>query len=238
MAFLDDKGETGALLEVEVEEIHELSVKLHSLARVQNGINWQKSRMHWLQEGDANSKFFHKAMSSRRRHNAINMVHVGGINVEGVQNIRAAVYNHFSTHFQPLCAARPCLDGQHFRKLSYGEAGNLTKPFSLEEVKQALWDCDSFKSPGPDGISFDFIKRFWDLLKNDFIRFLAEFHRNGKLSKGVNSTFIALIPKVTSPQLLHDFRPISLVGCLYKVLAKVLANRLRGVIGSVVSDSQ
>jgi len=70
------------------------------------------------------------------------------------------------------------------------------------------------------------------------MRFLSEFHRNGKLTKGVNATFIALIPKVVSPQRLNDFRPISLVGCMYKVLAKVLANRLRNVIGSVVSDSQ
>jgi len=58
------------------------------------------------------------------------------------------------------------------------------------------------------------------------------------LTKGVNSTFIALIPKVNIPQRLNDYRPISLVGCLYKVLTKVLANRLRNVIGSVVSDSQ
>jgi len=70
------------------------------------------------------------------------------------------------------------------------------------------------------------------------MQFKVEFHRNGKLSKGVNETFIALILKITSPQKLSDFRPISLVGCLYKVLAKVLANRLRNVITSVVSDSQ
>jgi len=67
---------------------------------------------------------------------------------------------------------------------------------------------------------------------------MVEFHRNGKLSKGVNSTFIALIPKVISPQRLNDYRLISLVGCLYKVLAKVMANRLSGVIGKVVSDTQ
>jgi hypothetical protein len=54
----------------------------------------------------------------------------------------------------------------------------------------------------------------------------------------VNSTFIALISKVDSPQRLNDFCPISLVGCMYKVLAKVLANRLRAVIGSVISDTQ
>jgi len=70
------------------------------------------------------------------------------------------------------------------------------------------------------------------------MRFLVEFHRNEKLTKGLNSAFIALIPKFNSPQRLNDFRPISLVGCLYKVLSKVLANRLHVVIGSVVSDSQ
>ena len=67
---------------------------------------------------------------------------------------------------------------------------------------------------------------------------MSELHRNEKLTTGVNSTFIALTPKVDSPQNLNDFRPISLVGFLYKVLAKVLANRLRAVIGSVVSESQ
>ncbi|MCH92872.1 cysteine-rich receptor-like protein kinase [Trifolium medium] len=66
----------------------------------------------------------------------------------------------------------------------------------------------------------------------------AEFRRNGKLSKGLNSTFFAIIPKVDSPQRLNDFRPISLVGSLYKILVKVLANRLRLVIGSAISESQ
>jgi len=70
------------------------------------------------------------------------------------------------------------------------------------------------------------------------MRFITDFHRNGELTKGINSTFTALIPKVVSPQRLNDFRPISLVGCMYKVLVKVLANRLRAVIANVVSDSQ
>ena len=130
------------------------------------------------------------------------------------------------------------IEGLQFQKLSGVEAGALTKPFSQVEVKQAIWDCDSFKSPGRDDISFGFIKEFWELVKDDFMRFLMEFHRNGKLIKGVNSTFIASIPKVTSPQRLNDFRPISLVWCMYKVLTKGLADRLRQVVSSVVFDSQ
>lgn len=192
--------------------------------------------MNWLKEGDANSRFFHNYMSNRRRHNAIHMVSVDGGGVEGVHDIRTTVFNHFSHHFKSTGAARPAVEGLNFRKLSFIEGGTLTKPFSMEEVKQVIWDCDSYKSPGPDGVSFGFIKEFWNLLKDDLLRFMVEFHRNGKLTKGLNYNFIALIPKVTSPQRLNDFRPISLVGSLYKILAKVLANRLRSVIGSVVQS--
>jgi hypothetical protein len=63
-------------------------------------------------------------------------------------------------------------------------------------------------------VNFGFFKHFWGELKSDVLRFIFEFHYNGKLTKGLNSIFIALIPKVDSPQYLNDFRPI----------AKVLAN--------------
>jgi len=226
------------LQEEDVNELHELVLNLHSLSRDHCSMNWQKSRLRWLQEGDENSKFFHGVMLARCRRNKIQMVNVNGAIVEGVHNVRQAVFNHYSNHFRAQNVSRPGVDNLPFRKLSFVEAGNLTKPFSEADVKQAVWDCDSYKSLGPDGVNFGFIKQFWDLMKVDFMRFLVEFHRNGKLTKGVNSTFIALIPKVNSPQHLNDFRPISLIGCMYKVLAKVLANRLREVLGSVISKSQ
>ena len=65
------------------------------------------------------------------------------------------------------------------------------------------------------------------------MRFISEFHRNGKLTKSINCTSIVLISKVKSPHLLTDYRHISLVGYLYKILA----NHLRNVIVSVISDN-
>jgi len=70
------------------------------------------------------------------------------------------------------------------------------------------------------------------------MRFISDFHRNGKLTRGINTTFIALIPKVDSRHRLNDFRPIYLVGCLYKILSKVLANHLQMVMGSVILETQ
>ena len=238
MSTLDIKGETSTLDEEEVIELHDLSVNLHSLLRVQTSMCWQQAQTKWLQEGDANTKFFNGLMSSRRRHNSIQLLQVDGAQVVGVQNIRSIVFNHFSSHFKRPDEVRPGVDNLNFCRLSVLEEGSLTNLFILDEVKQAIWDCNSFKSPGPDGISFGFIKQFWNDLKDDFMCFISEFYRNGRLTKGINTTFIALIPKVSSPQRLNGFHPISLVGCMYKVLAKILANRLRAVIGSVVSDLQ
>lgn len=96
----------------------------------------------------------------------------------------------------------------------------MIKSFTMEEIKHAVWECDSFKSPGLDDINVGFVKDFWDILKEDLGCFFNEFHRNGKLTKGLNNTYIALIQEIDSPQRLSDFHPIALVGCLYKILSK------------------
>jgi len=218
--------------------LHGFTKDLFSLSRMNSSICWQQSRMEWLREGDANSKFFHGIMSSRKRINAIPFFLVICVMIKDVDNVRNAVFSHFSTHYKSVNVECPSMGNVQFRALSYREGAGLIRPFSVEELKAAVWDCDSYKYPGPDGISLGFIKKNWDILKDDLLRFLHEFHRNGRLSKGINSTFIAFIPQVDSPHCLNELRPISLVGSMYKILAKVLANRLRTVIGSVVSDSQ
>ena len=237
-AELDDKGEINEMLAADCEELHDVSVNIHSLSMLNTSICWQQARNQWLSEGDANSKFFHSSMSFRRRHNAICFVLVNGVLVEGVEPVRYVVFSHFAHHFKAQNVARSSVSNLHFCSLSLTEGGGLIKLFFVDEVKAAVWDCDSFKSLGPNGVNFGFIKEFWLELKDDVMRFVSEFYRNGKLAKGINTTFIVLIPKVDNPQRLNDFRLISLVGSMYKILAKLLANRLRLVVSSVISMTQ
>nr|GEZ36180.1 hypothetical protein [Tanacetum cinerariifolium] len=93
---------------------------------------------------------------------------------------------------------------------------------SIEEIKTPVWDCGNNKAPGPDGYSFLFIKRFWDLLKHDIQDFVVSFFSSGKFPQGVNSAFITLIPKVSNPLFIKDYRPISLIGLNYKIVDKSL----------------
>jgi len=235
---LDEKGEEGGMSTEELEEMRGITHDIQSLSCVNTSISWQQSRNRWLKDGDANSKYFHLILSSRRRRNAIVSLTVNGNLVEGVQPIRHADFSHFQDHFAAHNVLRPGVENLMFKNLSYADGIGLIKPFSEGEVKAAIWDCDSFKSSGPDGVNLGFIKDFWEDIKGDVMRFISDFHRNGKLTKGINSTFIALIPKVDSPQRLNDLCPIALVGCMYKILSKVLANRLRLIIGRVVSETQ
>lgn len=71
----------------------------------------------------------------------------------------------------------------------------LTRAFTEEEIKDAMWDCDGSKSPGPDGFNLEFFKNCWDIVKVDLMRVLKEFFENGKLARGCNTIFIVLIPK-------------------------------------------
>lgn len=157
---LDSKGEVDMLSEEEVSTLHDLSSELHSLSRANTSISWEQSRLLWLREGDANSKYFHAIMSGRRRRNAISSVTVNNNVIEGIDNVRQAVFGHFQSHFQALQINRPRVDDLHFRRLNATDGNFLTCPFREEEVKAAVWDCDSFKSPGPDGIHLGFIKDF------------------------------------------------------------------------------
>ena len=130
------------------------------------------------------------------------------------------------------------MDGATFKCLSSQSASSLEASFSKEEIKSAVFGMDGDRAPGPDGFPSVFFQHFWNLLEDGMLVFFNEFHSNGAIAKELGVSFIALIPKKEGAISLRDFRPISLIGSLYKILAKVLANWLRRVLPEVISDFQ
>lgn len=78
----------------------------------------------------------------------------------------------------------------------------------------------------------------WRILEEDIVNFVKEFHRYGKLRKAMTTSFLSLIPKILCPQNLVNYRPICLVGNMYKVISKMLEARLQKVVGKVVYKTQ
>ncbi|GKV16208.1 hypothetical protein SLEP1_g26884 [Rubroshorea leprosula] len=172
------------------------------------------------------------------RRNEINNIQVNGKQLQEVAKLKEEV----AKYFQELCTEdkwqRPKLDGINFKQLSHTDNELLMAKFSKEEVKNTVWDCEPTKSPRPDGFNFKFIKTMWEDIKHDIIGFAQEFHEHGKLVRGSNASFIVLIPKVGNPQRIEEYRPILLIGVMYKILAKLLANHLRKVLDKIIGEQQ
>ena len=226
------------LSQAEVEHKKSLQEQLWYAANAYESMLRQKARVKWLKEGDRNSAYFHKMINHRRRHNAIQGLIIDGVWVHDPSSVKNEAFNHFKDRFSEQNLNRPTLDGVQLPSLGQGEKESLVARFIKAEITSGVWDCGGDKSPGPDGLNFNFIKQFWKILKPDFIRFLDEFYINGTFPKGSNASFIALIPKLNDPQSLNDYRPISLIGCVYKVVSKLLANRLALVLLHLIDERQ
>ncbi|KAJ0589790.1 putative RNA-directed DNA polymerase [Helianthus annuus] len=198
----------------------------------------QRSRIKWAKDGDENSSFFHAMINCRKASNSLHGLDINGSWVSKPSLVKKEVFRFFRSKFVEECADRPRLVCADLNLVPDSFSPTLDARFSLEEIKTAVFGCGDDRAPGPDGVNFRFVKRFWHLLESDFVDIMDEFYASGSISMGCGSSFIALIPKVIDPIGLKDFRPISLVGIINKVISKILANRLKPVLNKVISSSQ
>nr|GEW61541.1 RNA-directed DNA polymerase, eukaryota [Tanacetum cinerariifolium] len=176
----------------------------------------QKAKVRWSIEGDENTKFVHGILNNKISQLSIRGILMVGDWVNEPVQVKHAFFSHFADRFNK----------------------KLERNVSDEDIKRAVWDCGASKSPGPDGYTFEFFCCYWNFIEQDVIAAVKCFFSSGSFPKGCNSSFIALILKIQDAKLVKDFRPITLVGSVYKIITKLLANRLSQVISDLISDVQ
>ncbi|GKB03062.1 RNA-directed DNA polymerase, eukaryota [Tanacetum coccineum] len=238
LSDLDKLFDNGLSNEELVTERISLLKELHNFNKSHSLDLAQKAKVRWVIEGDENSKYFHGIINKKRSQLAIRGVLIDGDWIDEPCKVKNEFLMHFANRFES--PSGPCIDidCHLFKKLSSEQVDDLECDVTFDEIKKAVWDCGTNKSPGPDGFSFDFIRTFWDILKHDFVNAIREFFISSKFPPGCNSSFIALIPKKHDAKFVKDYRPISLIGCFYKIVSKILANRLKMVISELISDVQ
>ena len=235
---LDLKKSLASLSDEERIRREDCKIELEKVAQLEE-VSWrQKSRVLWLKEGDNNTKFFHKMANSHRRYNYMERVEVDGVVYEDDSVIRAKVVQFYKFLYQENEPWRPTVNGLDFDVISSEERNMLERSFTSDEVLQVVKDLQGYKAPGPDAFTMAFFQKCGSVIEEDVMGFFAEVHTHGKFEHSLNASFIALIPKKQNASNIRDFRPISLIGSVYKLLAKVLANRLKGVLDSLISESQ
>lgn len=114
----------------------------------------------------------------------------------------------------------------------------LTRSVTEEEIARAVHLMNKDKAPGPDGLNVRFYKHHWHTLKKCLINFISHFFQTGYLHPENNHTHICLIPKIESPMKVKDYRSISLCNVAYKIISKILAERLKPWLNYIISQNQ
>ncbi|KAL2237657.1 UNVERIFIED_CONTAM: hypothetical protein Sindi_0957400 [Sesamum indicum] len=185
-----------------------------------------RAKMQWMKDGDQFSRVFFRKIAQRRvmrrilqinDENGFTHTDLGEIAHEFVsyyQNLLGGTRRRLSVDIRYLRPwARHCITDE--------EANQLLLPLSADDVKQAVFDIADDKAPGPDGYSSRFFKVAWPVVGEE-----------------INSTILALIPKVHTPMSVNDFRPISCCNVLYKIIAKLLVQKISVLLDKIVSPCQ
>ncbi|GLU14892.1 hypothetical protein SLE2022_314330 [Rubroshorea leprosula] len=223
------------LQDLEVELLKEYHQVLHA-----EELFWcQKSRVEWLTSGDRNTAFYHASTVIRRSKNRISALKIDGTWVREPSDLKQHINGFFMELFsqktiQPTISSNSTYQPQ----LAIEDGESLLRPVSLEEVKTALFSMKGLKSPGPDGIQPIFYQKHWEEVSGTLLSFTNNVIRDGCFDLALLKAHIVLIPKGDNPDTIQKFRPICLLNVAYKVLSKVLVNRLRPFLQQLIGPFQ
>ena len=206
---------------------------------------YQRKELYWRQLSrdnhtklsDRNTRYFHSIAVGRRRRKQILQLRVNSRLIKNPRVIKNEIVKFYRSLYSQQKLPEIFIPSGFLPSISQNQAKDLEKLPSKEEIAIAIHSCDSSKSPGYDGFNFNFIKKFWSEFEEEICSFIYNFFETGHFPPEINLTWVALIPKIDEAEEIKDFRPISMVGCLYKIISKILANRMKPVMPGLVGES-
>jgi len=123
-------------------------------------------------------------------------------------------------------------------QVSLEENDILISPFTASEVREAVFQMEHNKAPGPDGFPAEFFQVFWEVIKDDLLHLFADLHREALDLYSLNFRIITLLPKIQNATKIQKYRPICVLNVSFKIFTKVATNRMNMVAKTVVSPTQ
>ncbi|KAL9675480.1 hypothetical protein QQ045_003682 [Rhodiola kirilowii] len=226
--------------ELRRKEVEDL-MSFRKILRYEHIFNCQRARISWAKEGDLNSKYFHSVIRGRQNRNSIKCVKLENDDFSfdpGV--IKEQFVQFFNNLFNGQFARAP-VDQSLFdlgARVKEEDCFSLVRDVSVNEVAAIVKNLPVCKAAGPNGFNSEFLKSSWGVVGNDLVNSVRSFLRSGIMPSGINSAYIALIPKVKNASRPCEFRPISCCNVVYKVVSILLANRLKPVLNYLIDHAQ
>lgn len=201
----------------------------------------QKSRVLWFKEGDWNIVFFHRTVKQRHNINKIlTITDSSGMTQPDPKGAEDAIISYYRNllgcpipYYSP-----PIIAIQTTNPVSEEGKDEIGRDITRDEIKKSLFNINKDKSPGPNGFNGHFFRTSWNIVGQEITNAILEFFELGQLLKSINATYLALIHICPNLQLVKDYIPISCFNLLYKVISKILAERIKGVMPRLIDKAQ
>ncbi|KAL9243847.1 hypothetical protein vseg_017686 [Gypsophila vaccaria] len=199
----------------------------------------QRYKGQFIVHGERNTRFFHLSTILRRGKNRI----IGLIDSDGVWIDDEGKCLYLAReHFRDLFSCDNNFQGANFTPASFRTCPialqKLADDLTDDEISEAVHQMGSFKTPGPDGFSPIFYQQNWNVVGSLVCSMVRTAFISNELPRDINHTLIRLIPKVSNPERIVDFRPISLLNVSLKIITRVLVNRLRPMMDDLIAPTQ
>ncbi|KAL3681068.1 hypothetical protein R1sor_024024 [Riccia sorocarpa] len=237
---LDNTAEKRARLAALETQVKEQELKDASSWRL-------RSRSRWLKEGDAPSHYFFAMMRSKYKREMIETLTTDeGEILTSQEEILTETHRFYQNLFQEEAEGNEDQREMHTqqalqllkRKVTGEQNGKLAQVPNMEELERTVKLLPRDKAPGLDGVTSEVIQEHWELIKEDCKEMIECFWSDGKLTDRTKKGAIKLIPKSEDKARLKDWRPISLLGITYKIISKLLAERLKSLLPNLVNEQQ
>lgn len=200
---------------------------------------FQKSRSQWIADGDRNTKYYHSQTIVRRRKNKILTLrdNEGGW-VDDPDHLKNIVRDYYVNLFKEENPIRdPIISWNTYPTLEEHH-DSLSAHVQINECKRALFDMNPHKAPGEDGYPAIFFQKCWDTVADSIYQFVNQVWVTPSLISSINNTLIVMIPKIDKPEFVSQFRPIALCNVIYKIISKVIVNRIKPLLDGIISPYQ
>ena len=219
-----------------------LRIEMESVLNDEEMLWFQKSRAEAICDGDRNTRYFHLSTIIRRKRNRVEaLMDDEGSWITDSEQVKEMVRDFWRTLFQEESdrgQVNNLMLRDYFPDIPSEDREKLARPFSSCEVLIALKDMQPFKAPGPDGFQPVFYQKFWALVQPNVTQLVQDVLTGRAFPDGLNDAFLVLIPKTEVPSRPNQFRPIGLCNIVYKLVTKVIVNRLKPILPQLISPTQ
>ncbi|OMO59932.1 reverse transcriptase [Corchorus capsularis] len=217
----------------------ELVCEYNKILEQEESLWAQKSRVQWMQQGERNTRFFHLSTISRWRKNRVSMLKTdaGDWVMEG-NDLRELVLNYYKGLYDVDSVERTPLALLQHPVITSNSIPALLKEITPGEVFNALFQMKPWKAPEVDGFQAGFYQECWASIGPSLTSLVQSAFETGAFNPNLNQTLLVLIPKIVRPEYVKQFRLISLCTVAYKLITKVLVNRLRPLLDDLVAPFQ